>query len=118
MWAIRVVKCVFGNPRTERGILFSSHKPAAAFFLADVHQVLRPTLEIQWDRRIAADLVTEMEPHLGKVGTLPELRSLLAVNGYRGLRHRIEFAVRNLTGTAALRAMAHAMRGYALANPG
>lgn len=98
--------------------MFSSHKTATSFALADVHQVLRPSLEVQWDRHIASDLIAEMELHLGKVGNLPELRRSLAVKGYGGLRDRIESAVKNLTGTAALRAMAHAMRGYALANPG
>ncbi|WP_244628422.1 TetR-like C-terminal domain-containing protein [Tardiphaga robiniae] len=57
--------------------------------------------------------------NLGKVGSLPELRTALAIKGgYLGLQSRIESSVNQLSGTAALRAMAHAMRGFALANPG
>ena len=44
-----------------------------------------------WDRRIAADLIAEMETHLAeKITTLPEMRRILAVKGYQGLRRRIE----------------------------
>ena len=98
--------------------MFYAHNTVATLSMNDVHHVLRPRLDPGWDRRIAVDLVSEMEQHLGKVKTLPELRSLLSINGYRGLRNRIENATRKATGIVALRAMAHAMRGYALANPG
>jgi hypothetical protein len=91
--------------------------PVRRFFPIDVEQVLRP-FESRWDKHIAADLISEMEPYLGKVGSLPELRTALAIKGYRGLQSRIESSVSQLSGTAALRAMAHAMRGFALANPG
>ena len=97
--------------------MFSPVRCAAAFSPADVEQVLRP-LETRWDKHIAADLISEMEPYLGKVGSLPELRAALAIKGYSGLQSRIECSVSQLSGTAALRAMAHAMRGFALANPG
>jgi hypothetical protein len=59
-----------------------------------------------------------MERYVGEVKTVPELRTLLAVSGYQGLQNRIEQSVAKLSGATALRAMAHAMRGYALANPG
>ena len=45
----------------------------------------------RWDRRIAADLASEIEGQLGeKVDTIPEMRRLLAVKGYRELRLRLE----------------------------
>jgi hypothetical protein len=72
-----------------------------------------------WDKRIAADLIAEMEIHLAdKVATLPEMRRILAVKGYLGLRRRIERDVKGKSGPAALRAMADAMRNYALEHPG
>lgn len=83
----------------------------------EVEQVLKP-VPTRWDRQIAVDLISEMEPYLGKVESLPELRSLLAIDGYRGLQSRIERSVRDLSGASAFRAMAHAMRGYALSNLG
>ncbi len=97
--------------------MFSPIRRAAAFSLADVEQVLRP-LASRWDKHIASDLISEMEPYLGKVDSLPELRTALTIKGYLGLQSRIEMSVSRLSGTAALRAMAHAMRGFALSNPG
>ena len=72
-----------------------------------------------WDRRIAADLIAEMETHLAeKITTLPEMRRILAVKGYQGLRRRIEGEVEGKSGADALRAMALGMRSYALERPG
>ena len=72
-----------------------------------------------WDRRIAADLIAEMETHLAeKITTLPEMRRILAVKGYQGLRRRIEGEVKGKSGADALRAMALGMRSYALERPG
>jgi hypothetical protein len=72
-----------------------------------------------WDKRIATDLIAEMEVHLAdKVTTLPEMRRILAVKGYVGLRRRIESGINRKSGTAALRAMADAMRDYAREHPG
>lgn len=68
----------------------------------------------RWDRQIAVDLIAEMETYLGQVNTIPEMRRVLAVAGYNGLRQRIEKAVRGKSGSDALRAMAFAMRSYAL----
>lgn len=82
-----------------------------------VHHVLQQSLT-SWDRHIAADLIIEIEPYLGKLETLPELRRQLAIDGYRGLAQRIEDATRGTSGNDAIVAMAHAMRGYALAHPG
>jgi hypothetical protein len=72
----------------------------------------------RWDRQIAVDLIAEMETYLGQVNTIPEMRRVLAVAGYNGLRQRIENAVRAKSGPDALRAMAFAMRSYALGSPG
>lgn len=82
-----------------------------------IHHVLQQS-STRWDRHIAADLITEIEPYLGKLETLPELRRQLAIDGYRGLSQRIEDAIRGKSGNDAIGAMAHAMRGYALAHPG
>jgi hypothetical protein len=72
-----------------------------------------------WDKRITVDLVAEMEIHLSdKVATLPEMRRILAVKGYQALRRRIECDVIDKSGVAALRAMAHSMRDFALEHPG
>jgi hypothetical protein len=72
-----------------------------------------------WDKRIAVDLVAEMEIHLAdQVATLPEMRRVLAVRGYQRLRRRIERDVKDKTGIVALRAMAHSMRDFALQHPG
>jgi hypothetical protein len=72
-----------------------------------------------WDKRIAADLIEEMELHLAdKVATIPEMRRILAVKGLVGLRRRVESEVAGKSGPAALRAVADAMRNYALEHPG
>jgi hypothetical protein len=72
-----------------------------------------------WDKRIASDLIEEMELHLAdKVTTIPEMRRILAVRGFVGLRRRIESDVAGNSGSAALRALAGAMRNYALEHPG
>jgi hypothetical protein len=72
-----------------------------------------------WDKRISSDLIEEMEVHLAdKVTTIPEMRRILAVKGYVGLRRRVESDVAGKSGPAALRAMADAMRNYALEHPG
>jgi hypothetical protein len=72
-----------------------------------------------WDKRIASDLIGEMELHLAdKVTTIPEMRRILAIKGYVGLRRRVESDVAGKSGPAALRTMADAMRNYALEHPG
>jgi hypothetical protein len=72
-----------------------------------------------WDKRIATDLIAEMESHLAdRVTTLPEIRRILAVKGYQGLRRRIEIDVEDKSGVTALRAMAHSMRNFALEHHG
>jgi hypothetical protein len=72
-----------------------------------------------WDKRIAVDLIAEMEVHLDdRISTLPEMRRILAVKGYQGLRRRIENEIDGKSGLDALRAMVLAMRSYALERPG
>jgi len=73
----------------------------------------------RWDRRIAADLASELESQLAeKVDTIPEIRRFLAVKGYRQLRARLQFEIGDATGDDAIRAMARAMRAFAHERPG
>ena len=73
----------------------------------------------RWDNRISTDLVAEMEYLFAeKITTLPQMRNILAVKGYRGLGQRIAGDVEGKSGPDALRAMADAMRGFALEHPG
>jgi hypothetical protein len=82
-----------------------------------VDQVL--SYACRWDKRIAADLVAEMESLFGeKIATLPQMRNILAVKGYRQLGRRIEIDVEGRNGPDAVRALADAMRNYALGQPG
>lgn len=73
----------------------------------------------RWDKRIALDLGLELEALLhDKAATLPEMRQLLAVKGYREMRLCIQAAVGGLSGDDAIRAMATAMRAFAHDRPG
>ncbi len=84
----------------------------------DVEHVLR-TPATRWERQVTADLISEMEIHLAeKVDSVQDMRVALAVAGYRGLHQRILQAIDGKTGAEAIRAMAFAMRSYALGNPG
>ncbi len=84
----------------------------------DVEHVLR-TPATRWDRQVTIDLISEMEVHLAeKVDSVYDMRVALAVAGYRGVHQRILKAIDGKTGAEAIRAMAFAMRSYALGNPG
>jgi hypothetical protein len=73
----------------------------------------------RWDKRIANDLVAEMEFLFAeKITTLPQMRNILAVKGYRGLGRRITNDIEGKIGPDALHAMADAMRNFALEHPG
>jgi hypothetical protein len=73
----------------------------------------------RWDKRIAADLATELEGLLSeKSDTIPEIRRLLAVKGYRELRLRIQKDTVGFRGDDAIRAMAVSMRAFAHERPG
>jgi len=72
-----------------------------------------------WDKRISADLIAELEVHLAdRVTTIPQMWRFFAVKGHQGLRRRIEGDIEGKSGLAALRAMADAMRNFALERPG
>ena len=80
---------------------------------------LLPQDASRWDKLIAADLARELEGQLGeKADTIPEMRRLLALKGYRELRLRIEKDTVGLHGEEAIRAMAVAMRAFAHERPG
>ena len=67
----------------------------------------------RWGQRIAADLASEIESQLGEnASTIPEMRRLLAVKGYRELRLRIELDTAGRDGEDGIRAMAIAMRAF------
>jgi len=73
----------------------------------------------RWDQLIAADLSAEVEALLAeKIDTIPEMRQFLAIKGYRELHQRLEAAVDEISGEAALRAVAFEMRAYAHDRPG
>lgn len=72
----------------------------------------------RWDKKIASDLVTEMEAFFGKVETIPQMKQALAIAGYQGLRRQIEKAIEGKADRDAVRAMAYAMRSFALGSPG
>jgi hypothetical protein len=71
------------------------------------------------DKLIAADLAEEVAAlPTEKVSTIPQMRRLLAVKGYRELRRRLEADVSGKSGDDALRALAVGMRAFALERPG
>lgn len=85
--------------------------------ISEVEHVIKAPAS-RWDRKIAADLISEMEVFFGKVDTIPQMKQALAIAGYQGLQRQIEKAVEGKAGLDAVRAMAHAMRGFALGSPG
>jgi hypothetical protein len=73
----------------------------------------------RWDRRISADIAREVETLLGESNaTIPQMRRLLAVKGYREMRLRIEQETGGFQGEDAVRRMAMAMRAFAHDRPG
>jgi hypothetical protein len=84
----------------------------------DVEHVLKAPAT-RWERQVTADLISEMEVHLAeKVDSVDDMRVALALAGYRGVHQRILQAIEGKSGAEAIRAMAFAMRSYALGNPG
>jgi hypothetical protein len=71
-----------------------------------------------WNRLIAADLASELETQLGDKATVPAIRRLLAVKGFRELRKRLELETWDKRGEPAIRAMAMGMRAFAHERPG
>jgi hypothetical protein len=84
---------------------------------SEVERVIKAPAS-RWDKKIAADLISEMEAFFGKVDTIPQMKQALAIAGYQGLRRQIEKAVQGKTKLDAVRAMALAMRSFALGSPG
>jgi hypothetical protein len=75
-------------------------------------------LSTPWERKLANDLVAELERCSGeKRSSVEEMRRLLAVKGYRDLLARLQAACENKQSFEALRAAAHTMRLYALERP-
>jgi Tetracyclin repressor-like, C-terminal domain len=83
----------------------------------DIDELLT-TPASSWHKKIAVDLISEIERHLVEIGTVPEMRRFLAVKGYRELHQRIEREIEGKGGSDALRAMAYAIRNYSLERPG
>jgi Tetracyclin repressor-like, C-terminal domain len=71
-----------------------------------------------WHKKIAVDLISEIERHLVEIGTLSEMRRFLAVKAYRELHERIEQETERKSGSDSLRAMAYVIRNYSLERPG
>jgi hypothetical protein len=71
-----------------------------------------------WERKLANDLVAELERYSGeKRSSVEEMRRLLAVKGYRDLLGRLQAACENKRSFEALKAAARTMRLYALERP-
>lgn len=85
--------------------------------ISEVEHVIKAPAS-RWDKKIAADLISEMEAFFGKVDTIPQMKQALAIAGYQGLRRQIEKAVEGKSDLDAVRAMALAMRSFALGSPG
>lgn len=85
--------------------------------ISEVEHVIKAPAS-RWDKKIAADLISEMEAFFGKVDTIPQMKQALAIAGYQGLQRQIEKAVEGKTHLDAVRGMAHAMRSFALGSPG
>jgi hypothetical protein len=76
-------------------------------------------LTMSWDRKLADDLAIELENFSGeRRDTIEEVRRFLALKGYRELLARITEAREEKKSWAALKAVAVAMRAYALQRPG
>lgn len=71
-----------------------------------------------WERRIAADLSSELESQLAEGTPLLEMRRFLAVKGFRELRRRLENDLAGKSGELAVRALAICMRSFAHDRPG
>jgi hypothetical protein len=71
-----------------------------------------------WERKLANDLVAELERCSGeKRSSVEEMRRLLAAKGYRDLLGRLQAACEKKRSFEALKAAAHTMRLYALERP-
>jgi Tetracyclin repressor-like, C-terminal domain len=83
----------------------------------DIDELLT-TPTSSWHKKMAVDLISEIERHLVEIGTISEMRRFLAMKGCRELHQRIEREIDGKSGSDALRAMAYAIRNYSLERPG
>ena len=75
-------------------------------------------LSNSWDRKLMEDLAADIETGTGeKRDTVDEMRRFLALKGYRELLQRLQSAREGHRSAEALKAVARAMRGYALERP-
>jgi hypothetical protein len=75
-------------------------------------------LSNSWDKKLVRDLAEEIEACTGeRRATVEEMRRFLALKGYRELLQHLHAAREGKRGNEALRAVAHAMRRYALERP-
>jgi len=75
-------------------------------------------LSNSWGRKLAKDLAGEIEACTGdKQDTVMEMRRFLALKGYRELLQRLRTAREGKSSAEALKAVARAMRSYALERP-
>lgn len=70
-----------------------------------------------WDRRLADEMIAELRTMSGEQARTKEMRRFLALKAYRGLLERLRTARFGKMSWEALRAVAHAMRAYALERP-
>lgn len=70
-----------------------------------------------WDRRLADELIAELEAYTGERRSVREMRKFLALKAYRGLLDRLHSARRGKTSHQALRSVAYAMREFAIERP-
>lgn len=86
--------------------------------MMDESNCLENMFSAPWERKLANDIVSELERYSGeKRSSIEEMRRFLAVKGYRDLLSRLEAACENKKSFEALRAAAHTMRSYALERP-
>jgi Tetracyclin repressor-like, C-terminal domain len=75
-------------------------------------------LSHSWERKLVRDLAAEIEAGTGeKQDTVEEMRRFLALKGYRELLQRLQSAREGHRSAEALKAIARAMRAYALERP-
>ena len=84
----------------------------------DARYSIDEILSNSWDKKLAKDLADEIGASVGdRIDTVREMRRFLAVKGYRELLQRVRDARAGKIGGAAVAAVAHAMRNYALDRP-
>jgi hypothetical protein len=73
----------------------------------------------EWDRKVRSDLAAELEGKFpGPAFSVLGAQRMLAIKGYRELKHWMEQEIGSKTGDDAVRACARAIRAYIHARPG